>query len=189
MRLYCAAGHGECVQIMPNLLNQMILRFVMNKTVIYGFLMVLAGATHAQVRVNEAWVRATVPQQKATGAFMQVLSAQDARLLSVSSPVAGVAEVHEMALEGDVMKMRALPFLALPAGQAVELKPGGYHIMLMDLKAQVKAGDTVPVILTVQGKDGKQQKLELQITARSVASPGLGQSTSTTLPAAHSHKH
>jgi acyl-CoA synthetase (AMP-forming)/AMP-acid ligase II len=78
---------------------------------------------------------------------MQLQSAQDAKLLSAQSPVAGVVEVHEMAMDGGVMKMRAVPSLALPAGKAVELKPGGYHVMLMDLKGQVKDGDTVPVTL------------------------------------------
>ena len=112
--------------------------------------MTVSLAAQAQVTVKDAWVRATVPQQKATGAFMQLQSAQDAKLLSAQSPVAGVVEVHEMAMDGGVMKMRAVPSLALPAGKAVDLKPGGYHVMLMDLKAQVKDGDTVPVTLVVE---------------------------------------
>jgi copper(I)-binding protein len=71
-----------------------------------------------------------------------------------------------MAMDGGVMKMRAIPSLALPAGKAVDLKPGGYHVMLMDLKAQVKDGDTVPVTLVVEGKDGKRQSLEIKVLAR-----------------------
>ena len=114
-------------------------------------LSLLASLAHAQVTVSEAWVRATVAQQKATGAFMQLQSAQDAKLVSAQSPVAGVTEVHEMAMDNGVMKMRPIPFLALPAGKAVELKPGGYHVMLMDLKGQVKDGDMVPVTLVVEG--------------------------------------
>ena len=98
----------------------------------------------AQVSVKEPWVRATVAQQKATGAFMQITSAQDARLVEAKSPVAGVVEVHEMVMEKDVMKMRAVPGLDLPAGKSIELKPGGYHVMLMDLKQQMKVGDSVP---------------------------------------------
>jgi copper(I)-binding protein len=82
--------------------------------------MTVSLAAQAQVTVKDAWVRATVPQQKATGAFMQLQSAQDAKLLSAQSPVAGVVEVHEMAMDGGVMKMRAVPSLALPAGKAVE---------------------------------------------------------------------
>jgi copper(I)-binding protein len=87
--------------------------------------------------------------------------------------VAGVVEVHEMAMDGGVMKMRAVPSLALPAGKAVDLKPGGYHVMLMDLKGQVKDGDTVPVTLVVEGKDGKRQTLELKVPARKAAAPTM----------------
>lgn len=126
----------------------------------------LCTAAHAQVTVKDAWVRATVAQQRATGAFMQLTAAQDARLVSVQSPVAGVVELHEMAMDGGVMKMRAVPGLDLPAGKAVDLKPGGYHVMLLDLKGQVKAGDTVPVTLVVEGRDGKRETLEVKATAR-----------------------
>ena len=105
-------------------------------------------------------MRGTVAQQKASGAFMQITSAHGGKLLSVSSPVAGVAEVHEMAMEGTTMRMRAVGALELPAGQAVELKPGGYHVMLMDLKQQLKAGDTVPLSLVIEGKDGKRETLQ-----------------------------
>jgi copper(I)-binding protein len=135
--------------------------------------MTVSLAAQAQVTVKDAWVRATVPQQKATGAFMQLLSAQDAKLLSAQSPVAGVVEVHEMSMDGGVMKMRAVPSLALPAGQAVDLKPGGYHVMLMDLKGQVKDGDTVPVTLVVEGKDGKRQNIEIKASARMAAAPAM----------------
>ena len=137
----------------------------------------------AQVTVKDAWVRATVAQQKATGAFMQLQSAQDAKLVSVQSPAAGVVEVHEMAMDGGVMKMRAVPSLALPEGKAVELKPGGYHVMLMDLKGQIKDGDTVPVTLVVEGKDGKRQSLTLQVPARKAAAPAMNHGD------AHSHQH
>jgi periplasmic copper chaperone A len=123
----------------------------------------------AQVSVKEPWVRATVAQQKATGVFMQLQSAQEAKLVGASSPVAGVVEVHEMAMDGGVMKMRAVPSLALPAGKAVDLKPGGYHVMLMDLKAQVKTGDMVPLTLQIEGKDGKRQALEVKATARAMS--------------------
>ena len=87
--------------------------------------------------------------------------------------MAGVVEVHEMAMEGNVMKMRAIGSLALPAGKTVELKPGGYHVMLMDLKGQVKDGDAVPVTLVVEGKDGKRQNIELKAPARTMAQPAM----------------
>jgi copper(I)-binding protein len=126
-----------------------------------------AGAS-AQTTVKDAWVRGTVPQQKASGAYMQITSAQGGKLVSVASPVAGVAEVHEMAMEGTTMRMRALPSLDLPAGKAVELKPGGYHVMLMDLKQQLKAGDTVPLALVVESKDGKRETVEVKASVRAL---------------------
>ena len=94
----------------------------------------IAGTALAQVKVEGGWARATVQGQKATGAFMKLTAPQATRLVAVSTPVAGVAEIHEMKMEGTVMKMRALPALDLPANQAVELKPGSYHLMLMDLR-------------------------------------------------------
>ena len=120
----------------------------------------------ASVDVKEPWVRATVPQQKATGAFMQLTAKADSKLVEVKSPVAGVVEIHEMAMVDNVMKMRQIPGLALPAGKAVELKPGGYHVMLLDLKGQVKEGDVVPVTLVFEGKDGKRETLEVKAPAK-----------------------
>ncbi len=155
----------------------------MKRLVVSFAILMSALAAQAQVTVKDAWVRATVTQQKATGAFMQLQSAQDAKLISAQSPVAGVVEVHEMAMDGGVMKMRAVPSLALPAGKAVDLKPGGYHVMLMDLKGQVKDGDTVPVTLVVEGKDGKRQTIEVKAPARTAAAPAMKHGEG------HMHKH
>ena len=122
----------------------------------------LAAAVHnasAQTTVKDAWVRGTVAQQKATGAFMKLTSAQGGKLISVASPAAGVVEIHEMAMEGDVMKMRAVQGVDLPAGKAVELKPGGYHVMLMDLKQQAKVGSSLALTLIIEGKDGQRETL------------------------------
>jgi len=136
---------------------------------------------HAQVTVKDPWVRATVSQQKATGAFMQITSAQDARLVEAKSPVAGVVEVHEMSMEKDVMKMRAIPELALPAGKAVELKPGGYHVMLMDLKAPLPKDSTVALTLVFKDAKGVETKQEVTLPVSTVAPVGT---------MAHSdHKH
>ena len=134
-------------------------------------LTLLGAVALAQTSVKNPWVRGTVAQQKASGAFMQITSATGGKLLSVSSPVAGVAEVHEMAMEGNTMRMRALTSLALPAGQAVELKPGGYHVMLMDLKQTLNAGDTVPLSLVIEGKDGKRETLQVQAPVRALNEP------------------
>jgi copper(I)-binding protein len=119
----------------------------------------LSLSAYAQVTVKDPWVRATVSQQKATGAFMQLTAAQDSRLIEAKSPVAGVVEVHEMSMEKDVMKMRAVPSLDLPAGKMVELKPGGYHVMLMDLKQQMKEGDTVPLTLVSRARTRSAARL------------------------------
>ncbi|MFM7973104.1 MAG: copper chaperone PCu(A)C [Betaproteobacteria bacterium] len=139
-------------------------------------LMWAAGAAHAQVTIGDPWVRATVAQQKATGMFAQVTSAQGGKLVAASSPVASVVEIHEMAMENNVMKMRAVPGLELPAGKAVELKPGGYHVMLMGLKQQVKEGEVVPVTLVVEGKDGKRESVEVKAPVRALAAQHGGHS-------------
>ncbi|HEX5344291.1 MAG TPA: copper chaperone PCu(A)C [Duganella sp.] len=117
----------------------------------------------AQVTVGEPWVRATVAAQKATGAFMTLTSAQPARLVGVSSPAAGTVEVHEMKMENDMMRMRQMPALDLPAGQAVKLAPGGYHLMLLDLKQPLKDGDKIP--LTLEFEDAKKVRSKVVVDA------------------------
>ena len=142
-------------------------------------LMLASGASGAQTTVTDAWIRGTVAQQKASGLFARLTSAQGARLVSVSTPVAGLVEIHEMSMAGDMMKMRALPNgLVLPAGKAVELKPGGYHVMLMDLKQQLKAGDTVTVTWVLEGADKKRETVEVKVPVKAQASDG-----------AKTHKH
>jgi len=143
----------------------------MNRFALAALVGLLSFPALAEVTVAEPWVRATVPAQKATGAFMHLKSDTDARLVSASSPVAGVVEIHEMLMEKDVMKMNRIEGLDLPAGQSVELKPGGYHVMLMDLQAQVKEGDAVPLTLVVENKDGSRQTLEVTAPARALNAP------------------
>lgn len=149
---------------------------MMNKILLIPALALTLAATAAQAQttVKDAWIRGTVAQQKATGMFGHFTSASGGKLVSGSSPVAGVVEVHEMSMEGNVMRMRALAAgLELPAGKTVELKPGGYHVMLMDLKQQLKAGDTVPLKLVVEGKDGKTETLELEVPVKAVNAPAM----------------
>ena len=157
----------------------------MNKAVIsrkyviaFALLTAFSPPLLAQTKVTDAWVRGTVPQQKATGAFMQIVSAQGGKLVQASSPIAGVVEIHEMVMDNNVMKMRAIPGLDLPAGRAVELKPGGYHVMLMDLKRELKAGEQVPITLVVEDKGGKRESIEVTAPVRP-----LGDAA----PAKHSH--
>ena len=129
----------------------------------------LAAATaFAETQVQDPWVRGTVAQQTATGMFARLTSTTGGRLVSAASPVAGVVEIHEMAMDGNVMRMRAIPGLDLPAGKPVELKPGGYHVMLMDLKQPLNEGDTVPVTLIVEGRDGKRETIDVQALARAL---------------------
>ena len=144
--------------------------------------LLLATTAHAQnLNVQNAWVRATVQGQKATGAFMQITAPAASTLISVSTPVAGVAEVHEMKMDGDVMRMRPLPKgLELPAGKAVQLKPGGYHLMLMDLKLPLQKDTTIPITLTLRDSKGVQSTQDLRVPVLSAAPAGQAE---------HQHKH
>lgn len=134
----------------------------------------------AAVDVRDAWIRASVPGQSGTGAFMKLSAPSGARLVGASTPVAGVAEVHEMKMEGDTMRMRAVEGgVELPARQTVELKPGGYHLMLTDLKQPLPSGTNVP--MTLRFEDAKGQKSSLNINVPVLA----GAAT----PAGGEHKH
>jgi periplasmic copper chaperone A len=136
------------------------------KLKVLGAVLALAGGTLCAqtIEVKDAWVRTSVQGQKATGAFMKITAKDNTKLVSVSTPVAGVAEVHEMKMEGDVMKMRAVQGgLDLPAGKAVELSPGGYHVMLMDLKAALPKDSTIPMTLVFKDARGVESKLELKV--------------------------
>jgi copper(I)-binding protein len=144
--------------------------------------LVLAAApvlSFAQVAVGDPWVRATVPQQQASGAFMTLTAPKGAKLVEARSPVAGTVEVHEMKREGDVMRMRAIDGLDLPAGRTVKLEPGGYHVMLMGLKQTLNAGDTVPLTLIFESADRTRQTVEVKAPVRPLASGS----------AAPAHKH
>ena len=124
-----------------------------------------ASAIHAQVRVDGAWARATVPSQSATGAFMRLTADKDVVLTGVSSPVARVVEVHEMSMDKDIMRMRAVDQLPLKAGQTNELKSGGLHIMMMGLKKQIKVAEVVPLTLSFKAADGRVSTVEANAMA------------------------
>lgn len=126
-----------------------------------------AASAAAQVSVREPWIRATVPAGQATGAFMELVAAQDARLVEVRTPAAGIVEIHQMSMQGDRMMMSAVDGIDLPAGKPVALASGGYHIMLMDLKRQMKAGESVPMTLVFQKKkDSKRESVEVQVPVK-----------------------
>lgn len=145
-------------------------RFISTLLATLGLAFASMAALAQPVEVKDAWARASVQGQKASGAFMKITARDGAQLVGVSTPVAGVAEVHEMKMEGDVMKMRAVPALALPAGKTVELKPGGYHVMLMDLKAPLVKDNNVPVTLVFKDAKGVESRLEIQVPVRTGAS-------------------
>jgi copper(I)-binding protein len=160
-------------------------RFSNARLLLVSGLLLTAGLVSAQpaaVKVEGAWARATVQGQQGTGAFMSITASQGTRLVGVSTPVAGVAEVHEMKMDGDVMKMRAVPALDLPAGKTVQLKPGSYHLMLMDLKQPLLKDSTVPLTLRFKNAAGVDSQLELVVPVSTVA-PG----PKSEMP--HDHKH
>ncbi|TCV83004.1 hypothetical protein EDC63_11739 [Sulfurirhabdus autotrophica] len=100
--------------------------------------------------VSKAWVRATVPGQEVSGAFMDLTSKTNARLIKAESPVAEIVEIHSMSMQNGVMNMREIKELDLPAGKTIQLAPGGFHIMLINLSKQLKAGDSIPIKLTIK---------------------------------------
>ena len=138
---------------------------------------IASASAWAQVKVDNAWARATVQGQKATGAFMKLTAPQATQLVAVSTPVAGVAEIHEMKMDGGVMKMRAVSALDLPANQSVELKPGSYHLMLMDLKAPLAKDASVALTLTFKDAKGVQSKQQITLPV------------STGMPQGAAHQH
>ncbi|MDQ8002641.1 MAG: copper chaperone PCu(A)C [Pseudomonadota bacterium] len=128
----------------------------------------------ALVDASGVWVRAAVPGQSGTGGFMTLAAGAPLKLVGVATPAAGVAEVHEMKMEGDTMRMRAVPALALPARQAVELKPGGYHLMLMDLKQPIAAGNVIPLTLSFEDAAGAKSTLVVQAPVLAAPAGGAG---------------
>jgi hypothetical protein len=138
------------------------------KHIALSLCLLAASLAQAQVTVKDAWVRGTVPMQKASGAFMQLSADKNVRLVAAKSPVANVVEIHEMVMDQDVMKMRQIPGLDIVPGRVLELKPGGYHVMLIDLKGQLKGGDVVPITLTFEDSTTKArftQEVSAPVTA------------------------
>lgn len=158
----------------------------MKQLIVTGLMAITATAwAQTTVKVEDAWVRGTVASQKATGAFMRLTPSANARLVEAKSPVAGVVEIHEMTLEKDIMKMRQIPGLDLAADRTMELKPGGYHVMLMDLKQPLKGGEQVPITLVFE--DDAKKRFTQDIKA-SVTVLGGGNSPMPMKPGMD-HKH
>ena len=140
-----------------------------------GMALSLSFSAHAQnakvgsVQIENAYTRATVPGQQVAGGFMKIENKGAAdQLVSASSPVAGEVQLHEMAMDGNVMKMRQVKDIAVPAGGAVELKPGGLHLMFMNIKAPLTAGESVPVKL----KFAKAGEVEVKMPVNAMGNSG-----------------
>jgi copper(I)-binding protein len=122
----------------------------------------------AQTQIEDAWVRATVAGQPSSGAFMTLTASEDSKLLSVQSPVAKTVQIHQSSMQDDVMKMQQVQSVALPAGKPVSFDPHGYHIMLMNLTAQIKEGDKVPLTLTVENAKGEKETIQVEAVAKAL---------------------
>lgn len=142
--------------------------------------LVAGAAVAADLEIKEPWVRGTVPAQKATGAFMQLSSKGGVTLVGVASPAAKVVELHEMVMDNNVMRMRAVPRLDVQPGKPVELKPGSYHVMLIDLNKPLAKGEVVPITLKVEGKDRKVENVEVKAEVRDLTAAA---------PMDHKHHH
>ena len=138
---------------------------IRNRATLAALLLAAAASALAQVKVEQPWARPTVEGQMAGGAFLKIQNVGGAdRLLSASSSAAGMVQLHSMAMEGDVMKMREVEAIDLPAGKTVELKPGGLHLMLMGLKSPLKEGSKVP--LTLKFEKAGEVKVEVPVAAK-----------------------
>lgn len=126
----------------------------------------LSAPVLAQTTVSDAWIRASVPQQQSTGAFMVLTADTDSKLVGVASPAAKMVQIHEMTMNGEIMGMREVKSLDLPAGKPVHLDPEGYHVMLMGLAQQAKEGDEVPLTLTIESAKGEIQTLDIKAPVR-----------------------
>jgi hypothetical protein len=144
--------------------------------VLLAMLAGLAAPACAQsgLEVSNVWARATIAAQKTGGIYLDIRSAAPARLVGVASPAAARVELHNMKMEGGVMKMSAVQSIDLAAGQTVKLAPGGFHVMLIDLKQPLKAGDSVPVTLTVERADKTRASIETKAEVRDMAAAMQG---------------
>lgn len=141
-----------------------------------GLLMAACGNQPTQgelsvVSAADAVCRPTPNGRQATGCYLTLTASRDDRLVSVTSPVSGLAQVHEMKVESNMMMMRELTDgLPLPAGTAVALAPGGNHIMLMGVAKPLVTGDTVPLTLTFA--NARPVEIVARVGQPALADPG-----------------
>jgi periplasmic copper chaperone A len=144
----------------------------MKTQALFAALAFAAVAASAQVRIEGAWARPTVPGQQAGGGYLTLTSTAADRLVGGSTPVAQRLELHTMSMQGDVMQMRQIDAIELPAARKVELKPGGLHVMFIGITQPLKLGSKVPV--TLRFEKAGEIKVEFEVAQR---------------PAAAEHKH
>ena len=118
------------------------------------------------VGVKNAWARPTAPGQKTAGAYMELESASAAVVVAVESEAAARAELHMMSMDGGVMRMRPVQKIDLPAKKMVKLAPGGLHVMLIDIKRPLKAGDKLPLTLSIEGAGGTRSTVKVEAEVR-----------------------
>lgn len=144
---------------------------ISSMAVMAGLLACVAGSTlaaeQAQVQVSDAWARETLPGQKVGAVYMKLKSPRAARVVGVETSAGKWAEIHEMRHQGDMMKMRRLPALDLPAGRQVALEPNGVHIMLMELQQPLKPGEQVTLSLDVE-EAGRHVKVPVVAPVRAL---------------------
>ncbi|WP_296261151.1 MULTISPECIES: copper chaperone PCu(A)C [unclassified Pseudomonas] len=153
---------------MTTLFSTPITRAALCRTLAACLLGCISLSAVAQPRVDDAWVRTTVPGQPSSGAFMRITAEVDSKLLSVASPAAKDVQIHEMSMTQDVMRMGPVNYVPLPAGKPVSLDPEGYHVMLMGLVGQLKEGDQVPLTLTIETDQGVRETVQVNAPARSM---------------------
>jgi copper(I)-binding protein len=142
------------------------------------------------VSVQNAWVRPTVGEQDATGAYLTITSQEPLTLVGVATPAAEIAEVHEMKMDGEIMRMRMAERIEIKAGEPLELKPGGYHVMLMALTAPVEAGQEIELSLQFEKADGSKVEMPVKaIAAENAGGAGHHQSSGDHHHDGGDHKH
>jgi len=145
-----------------------------------GLILAASPASANTVVVSKAWVRPTVAGQSVAGAYLDITAKKPARLIAARSSVSPDVQIHWMQMDGEVMRMREVSSIDLPKDTAVSLKPGGYHLMLMQLKKPIRAGETIPLTLVIETR-GKRETVKVKALAQ--ASPAKSSD------AAHDHAH
>ena len=130
-------------------------------------------ASNDVVQVSDAWVRATLPGQSVGAAYMRVRSKEDLTLIDVASTVSRTAELHQMSMQGDLMRMREVKALKVSPDKEAALEPGGTHVMLINLKRPMKVGDALTLKLTFRRTNGSTFVLPVSARVKSMAAEAM----------------